>query len=141
MACKKRPDIVEYTPPTCSLPTGTITSHHTHYESRHRPVKSTVTVEGHIVTNTPLELDNLVSPIPPPMFLDEDGMEELECQGQELEVLGLPVYHESEAIHSVEGTQKRRRTQAVGNQSRSRDGLTFSRTTLSLAGLNTSTGI
>jgi len=112
MSRRKRPQIVEYTPSTPSLSTaGTITSLHTHYEPRRRPLKSTVTVEEHVVADTPLDsLTSLVA------SLDDDGMEQVECEGQELEVHGFPIHLDAEAGLSVEGARKRRRTQAVGNR-------------------------
>ncbi len=116
MPPRKRPQVIEYTPSTPLLSTmGTITSHHTHYEPRRRPVKSTVTVEGPVVADVPL--DTLTSPLtslaPLVAFLDDDGIEQVECEGQELEVHGLSMH--TEAGLSVEGDHKRRRTQAVGN--------------------------
>ncbi len=116
MRPKKRPQLVEYTPSTPSLPTTeTITSHHTHYEPRHRPVKSTVTVEGHVVEDMPSvtlmsPLTSLASLV---ASLDDDGIEQVECEGQELEAHGLPNHHDTEAGFSVDGARKRRRTQAV----------------------------
>ena len=113
MLRKNRPQIIEYTPSTLSL-----TSHHTHYEPQRRPVKSTVTVEGHVVADMPL--DALTSPLMSlaslVAFLDDDGIEQVECEGQELEVHGLPIHHDTEAGLSVEGAWKRRRTQAVRNR-------------------------
>jgi len=110
MSCRKRPQIIEYMPSTPSLSTsGTITSHHTHYEPYRRPVKSTVTVEEYVVADTPLDsLSSLVA------FLDDDVMEQAECKGQELEVLGFPFHCDTES--SVEGAPKRRRMQAVGDR-------------------------
>ena len=112
MSRRKRPQIVEYTPSTPSLSTpGTITSQHTHYEPHRRLVKSTVTVEEYVVADTPLDsLTSLVT------VLDDDGMEQAECEGQELEVLGFSIHHDTQADLSVEGARKRRRTQAVGNR-------------------------
>lgn len=126
MSRKKRPQIVEYNPSTPSLfTTGTITSQHTHYEPRRPPVKSTVTVSS--------ENANIVSDMPPDgrtsliaTFLDDDKMEQVECEGQELEARGFPIHHDAEMGLSVEGARKRRRTQAVGNRfSLRRPKLTF----------------
>ncbi len=38
-------------------------------------------------------------------FLDDDDMEQVEYEDQELEVHGLPIYHDTEVDLSVEGAQ------------------------------------
>lgn len=95
---RKRPQIVQYAPSTSSTP-------HTHYERRHRPLKSTVTVNlPETDTQFPMPLAN--SLLSHADFLDDDRIEQVECEGQEREIHGL-------ALHSVEGARKRNRTQGV----------------------------
>jgi len=52
------------------------------------------------------------------VLLDDDGMEQVEYEGQTLEIHGLSVHQDTEASIpeglSVEGARKRRRTQGVG---------------------------
>lgn len=119
MSRRKRPQIVEYAPSNPSFSSvpivaGAITSHHTHYEPRRRPVKSVVTMDvpdEHVkVAETPLT--NLSDPL---ALLDDDGIEEVECEGQELEIHGLGAHNTEVSItdFSVEGGRKRRRTQGV----------------------------
>jgi hypothetical protein len=114
---RKRPQIVEYVP-SSSVPTvaGAITLHHTHYEPRRRPVKSVVTLDApdeHVEVADTL----LTDPSVPPAPLDDDGIEEVECEGQELEIHGLGVHNPEASFGKdipVEGGRRRRRTQGVG---------------------------
>ena len=121
MSGRKRPQIVEYSPPTLSspsvpVPTGEIVTHHTHFERRRRPVKSTVTVNP---LDTVADSDTLTSLADKPTSYADfiDGMEQGELEGQELEIHGLAVHcdaGESTPEASAEGARKRRRTQGVG---------------------------
>ena len=97
---RKRPHIIQYAP-------STLSSRHTHYERRHRPLKSTVTVnlpdaETHFLT--PLA-NNLMSHVD---TLDDDRIEQVECEGQEREIHGLAL-----DLHPDSVDRKRLRTQGV----------------------------
>ncbi len=72
-------------------------------------------MEGHVVEDMPS--DTLMSPLMSlaslVASLDDDRIEQVECEGQELEAHGLPNHHDTEAGFSVDGAWKRHRTQAV----------------------------
>lgn len=118
MTRRKRLEIVEYAPSTASssnVPTltGAITTHHTHYEPRRRPVKSVVTVDvQEDVQDEHVEVADTLLTIPPTL-LDDDRIEEVECEGQELEMHGLGTEISIAEDISVDGGRKRRRTQGV----------------------------
>jgi len=107
MTDRKRPKIVEYIPelePPAG-PTLTVT-HHTHYERRRRPVKSTVT------SDVPEEQLKVVEPMissvnSQPVILDDGGLEQLEFEGQKREMHGLPL------LGGIEVNRKRSRIQGV----------------------------
>jgi hypothetical protein len=108
---RKRPKIVEYVPELEPLagPTLAVT-HHTHYEPRHRPVKSTLALDIpeqlQVVEPTISDIDfNSV-------ILDDGGLEQLEFEGQRREMHGLPLLHGLIDTPS-EIIRKRSRTQGV----------------------------
>lgn len=138
---KRGVDIVEFVPTTSQssgAPIPTLT-HHTHFERRRRPVKSTVTPDipaEHIVSELTVDAQSDI--------LEDDGLERMEYELQEREIHGLPLDTESGDI-SIEASRKRRRTQGVcvsflihkSNKLILRN----TRIILFLSGLNTSTSI
>jgi hypothetical protein len=113
---RKRSNIVEYTP-ELDAPTGPTPNitHHTHYERRRRPVKSTVTLD---MSEEQLEVvEPTVSSVNfQSVILDDGGLEQLEFDGQRMEMHGLPLLGRTEmstAKDTSEVSRKKRRTQGV----------------------------
>ena len=118
MPSRKRHQIVEYSPltlssPSVPVPTGEIITHHTHFERRRRPVKSTVTVN---LPDTVADSDSLTSSVDKPTSYADfiDGMEQGELEGQELEIHELAVYCDTGESTPEAVARKRRRTQGIG---------------------------
>jgi hypothetical protein len=90
-------------------PAGEIITHHTHFERRRRPLKSTVNVTApmNVSDEQIADAEDLN-----PDFPDDDRREEVEYKGQELEIHGLAV-DQADSASFPEGARKRRRTQGV----------------------------